>query len=180
MSSEIEAQILFINYDKIIDKIKSLDAKLKFDWTKFRIGVFHPCLSVEQQKEKYNLIFTRVRDEGAGVITITTKTKPKSVDKDKDKYPTEFEISTTNSFEECINLLKANHLSMKAYQERLRQKWIIPSKPQIKEIVFDLWPGLPMHMEIEAETEKDLMNFLDELSILYSVRKINKSNAKYF
>ena len=76
MSTEIEAQILFIDYNKIIKKLKSYDAQLKFDWVKFRIGVFHPCLSIEEQKEKYNLIFTRVRDEGKGTITITTKTKP--------------------------------------------------------------------------------------------------------
>jgi hypothetical protein len=38
MSTEIEAQILFISYDKILEKLKSYDAKLKFDWTKFRIG----------------------------------------------------------------------------------------------------------------------------------------------
>jgi hypothetical protein len=61
---------------------------------------------------------------------------------------------------------------MKSYQERLRQKWIIPDRPTIKEIVFDIWPGLPMHMEVEAETEKDLMNFLSKLNI-------NKDNIRY-
>jgi adenylate cyclase class IV len=168
MSKEVEAQILYIDYDKIIDKIKSLNAELKFDWTKFRIAVFHPCLSLEEQKEKYDLIFTRVRDEGKGITTITTKTKLKS----DGKFVNEYEIETKNSFDECKDLLLANHLSMKAYQERLRQKWIIPGRPEIKEIVFDIWPGLPMHMEIEAKSEQNLMDFISELGI-------NKDNIRY-
>ena len=54
---------------------------------------------------------------------------------------------------------------MRACQERLRQKWIIPNRTSIKEIVFDIWPGLPMHMEVEASNETELMKFLDELDI---------------
>jgi hypothetical protein len=161
MSTEIEVQILHINYDDIIKKIKKLGGKIKFDWIKFRIAVFYPCLSLKEQKEKYDLIFTRVRDEGLGKITITTKTKAKS--NSKGKFVNEYEIESTNSFENCRDLLLANHLNMKSYQERLRQKWIIPNRPDIKEIVFDIWPGLPIYMEIEATSEKSLNKILDEL-----------------
>ena len=94
MSKEIEAQILFINYDEIIEKLKKLNAKLKFDWIKFRISVFNPCLSLDEQKEKYNLIFTRVRDEGYGIVTITTKTKTKS--ESGGKFVNEYEIETSH------------------------------------------------------------------------------------
>lgn len=80
MSAEIEAQILFIDYDKVLNIIKKMGAKQKFDWVKFRIAVFNPCMTIDEQKEKYDLIFTRVRDEGADVRTITTKAKPKKVD----------------------------------------------------------------------------------------------------
>jgi hypothetical protein len=137
-------------------------AKQKFDWVKFRIAVFNPCISIDEQKEKYDLIFTRVRDEGGDVRTITTKAKPKKVD---GKYVNEYEITTTDSFDDCKNFLEANHLIMKAYQERLRQKWIIPERPEIKEIVFDIWPGLPIYMEVEAKTEKDLLSFISELNV---------------
>ena len=169
MAAEIEAQVFNIDYDVIIKKITELGAKQKHDWVKFRIAVFNPCLSIEEQNEKYNMIFTRVRDEGLGKITITTKVKAK----DGGKYVDEYEIETKNSFDDCRKLLTANHLSMKAYQERLRQKWIIPDRPDIKEIVFDIWPGLPLYMEIEASTEKDLMKFLDELGVN------DKANVRY-
>jgi hypothetical protein len=169
MSKEIEAQILNIDYDEIINKIKNMGASMKFDWIKFRIGIFHPCLSLEEQKNKYSLIYTRVRDEGKGIVNITTKSKLKSSDS---KFVNEYEIETKNSFDECKDLLVANHLSMKAYQERLRQKWYIPNRPEIKEIVFDIWPGLPMYMEIEAKTENDLDKFLTELHI-------DKKNIRY-
>jgi len=159
MSKEIEAQVLFINYNEIIPKLKSLGCKLKFDWTKFRIAVFNPCMSQDEQKQKYDIIYTRVRDEGLGVVTITTKTKLKSLTATENKFVNEYEIATNNNFDDCKDLLLANMLNMKAYQERLRQKWIIPSRPEIKEIVFDIWPGLPMHMEVEADTETTLMNF---------------------
>ena len=162
MSKEIEAQVLFINYSDVMSLIKKMGGELKFDWVKFRIAVFSPCLTIDEQKEKYGMIYTRVRDEGKGVITITTKVKPKSAD---NKYATEYEIESKNTFEECRDLLIANHLNMKSYQERLRQKWIIPSKPEIKEIVFDIWPGLPPYMEIEAKTEQDLLQFLSDLNI---------------
>ena len=164
MSKEIEAQILFIDYDEIIKKLDKMNAKIKFDWTKFRIATFFPCLSIEKQNELYNVIYTRVRDEGKGNVTITTKTNKKTGS--DGKFVNEYEIETKNSFEECVDLLKANHLSMKAYQERLRQKWIIPDRPEIKEIVFDMWPGVPMYMEVEAGTEKDLERFLDDLDII--------------
>ena len=170
MSKEIEAQVLFIDYDKILTKLKDMKSEMKFDWTKFRIATFFPCLSIEKQNELYNVIFTRVRDEGKGNVTITTKTKKKTAS--EGKFVNEYEISTPNTFEECKELLLANHLTMKAYQERLRQKFIIPSRPEIKEVVFDMWPGLPMHMEIEAKTENDLNGFLDELGI-------DKKNIRY-
>ena len=73
MSKEIEAQVLFINYSDVMSLIKKMGGELKFDWVKFRIAVFSPCLTIDEQKEKYGLIFTRVRDEGRGIITITTK-----------------------------------------------------------------------------------------------------------
>jgi hypothetical protein len=170
MSKEVEAQILYIDYDKVIDKIKSLDAELKFDWVKFRIAVFNPCLTPEEQSSKYNVIFTRVRDEGLGTTTITTKTKTK--DDANGKFVNEYEIETPSSFDNARELLLSNHLNLKGYQERLRQKWIIPARPEIKEIVFDIWPGLPMHMEVEASTESDLTTFLDELGI-------DKTNIRY-
>jgi len=170
MSKEIEAQVLFIDYDEIIKKLDKLNAKIKFDWTKFRIATFFPCLPIEKQNELYNVIFTRVRDEGKGNITITTKTKRKTAT--EGKFVNEYEISTPNTFEECKELLLANHLTMKSSQERLRQKWIIPNRPDIKEIVFDIWPGLPMHMEVEADSELNLMKFLSELDI-------KKDNIRY-
>jgi hypothetical protein len=52
MAAEIEAQIFNIDYDVIIKKIMELGAKPKHDWVKFRIAVFNPCLSIEEQNEK--------------------------------------------------------------------------------------------------------------------------------
>jgi hypothetical protein len=79
MTTEIEAQVLNINYDDVITEIKKFGAIQKYDWVKFRIAVFHPCLTIEEQKEKYGFIFTRIRDEGMGKVTITTKVKNKNI-----------------------------------------------------------------------------------------------------
>jgi len=175
MTTEIEAQVLNINYDDVITEIKKFGAIQKYDWVKFRIAVFHPCLTIEEQKEKYGFIFTRIRDEGMGKVTITTKVKTKT----SEKFVDEYEIETKNSFDECRKLLTANHLNMKAYQERLRQKWIIPNRPEIKEIVFDIWPGLPLYMEVEANTEKDLTNFLDEINVDKKMIRYTGASAFY-
>mgnify|MGYP001397811650 CR=1 FL=1 len=45
---------------------------------------------------------------------------------------------------------------------KLREKW---SFSKCHEIVFDLWPGLPLAMEVDCGTEKDLMNALKYLKI---------------
>ena len=132
-------------------------------------------MSIEEQKDKYEFIFTRVRDEGLGKVTITTKVKSKS----EDKFTKEYEIETQNSFDECKKLFLANHLIMKSYQERLRQKWIIPNRPEIKEIVFDIWPGLPLYMEIEALSDKILMDFIDELGVDKKMIRYTGASAFY-
>jgi adenylate cyclase class 2 len=142
MPSEIEAQILEVDYYKVVKSLKKLGAKRVFPWRLFKIAAFFTCAAGDQR-------FSRVRDEGSGKITLTTKIIKKP-------FPDEYEINTDNSFEEAVEFVKSTNLSMKSFQQKLREKWIIPSHPEFHEIVFDIWPGLPMYLEIEGTKATDI------------------------
>lgn len=142
MPAEVEAQILEVDYKTVVKRLKKLGAKRLFAWRMFKIAAFYTCGADNKR-------FTRVRDEGAGVVTLTTKIM-------KNPFPDEYEIKTSDTFEDALEFVKSTNLVVKSFQQKLREKWIIPSHPEIHEIVFDIWPSLPMYLEIECEKEKDI------------------------
>lgn len=151
MPTEVEAQILDIDYNKVVTKLRKLGAKRIFKWRLFKVAAFFTCGVGDNR-------FSRVRDEGSGTVTMTTKIMKKP-------FPDEFEIKTTNKFEEAVEFVKSTNLSMKSFQQKLREKWILPKHPEIHEIVFDIWPGIPMYMEIEGTTGNDIDKIIKLLEL---------------
>lgn len=165
MPIEVEAQILDIDYNKVVNKLRKLGAKRVFKWRLFKVSAFFTCGVTDKR-------FTRVRDEGSGTVTMTTKIMKKP-------FPDEFEIKTTNSFEEAVEFVKSTNLSMKSFQQKLREKWILPKHPEIHEIVFDIWPGIPMYMEIEGTTDSDI-NKMIKLLELDASKKVIANGGEIF
>ena len=151
MPAEVEAQILDIDYKTVVKQLRKVGAKRVFPWRLFKVAAFFTCGVADKR-------FTRVRDEGSGTVTMTTKIMKKP-------FPDEYEIKTTNSFEEAVEFVKSTNLSMKSFQQKLREKWILPKHPEIHEIVFDIWPGIPMYMEIEGTTASDIDKMIKLLQL---------------
>ena len=151
MPAEVEAQILDIEYEKVVKRLRKLGAKRVFPWRLFKVAAFFTCGVGDKR-------FTRVRDEGSGSVTMTTKIMKKP-------FPDEYEINTSNNFEEAVEFVKSTNLSMKSFQQKLREKWILPKHPEIHEIVFDIWPGIPMYMEIEGTNASDIDKMIKLLEL---------------
>lgn len=168
MPKEIEVQIHDINYDDMIRRIKKLGAKLVHKNTRFIRSTYHTCNGQSRQVES----FARVRKE-SNDVTITVKVYNNA------KYPDEYEISTPNSFDDARSLMLALNLQEKSIQETYREKWHIPKLPNIKEITFDMVPGLPLYMEIEASDGTSLEDILAKLAINKSQIKTGAFSARY-
>ena len=147
---EYEAKFLDINHDELVNKIKALGATLEQPNTFYRRSVFGLC----DIKRGY----VRVRDEG-DKTTLTSK-----IYKNPD-YPEEFELEIKDGFEKGKAFLYSLNLNEKAYHETMREKWHLKlnkkkterdGKNNICEIAFDCIPGLPMYVEVECKSERNL------------------------
>jgi len=140
---EFEAKFLDIDLVSLYKKLKLLGAVKKQQNTIFRRAVFNLC----DIKRGY----VRVRDEG-NKVTMTAK-----IYKDP-KFPEEYELSIKDDFETGKSFLQSLNLTEKAYHETMRETWYIPygKKKELCEIAIDRIPGLPLYIEVECKTEKDL------------------------
>lgn len=171
VGSGIEYEIKVLNISPIkIRKILSLmNAKLVHKKMKYYRVTYELCDSIANG-------FIRVRKEDKNT-TITTK-----IFKNKN-YPEEYEIETTNSFEDSVKLLNAMGLKKKAYQESYRTKWILPKHKGVHEITIDELPGLPPYMEIDCSDKKTLDQMIKKFEIdEENIRtgSFDKTYAEYF
>lgn len=154
---EYEAKFLNIDITDIKKKLKENGAKQVHGPLKFYRLIFKRC---EEKGDKPG--FVRIRNE-RNKITMTTK-----IFNDK-KFPEECEVSINESFEKGCEFLKAIGIEEKSYQETMREKW---SHPLVHEVTFDIVPGLPIYMEIDCTSEKNLNKFV-------SLLELDKTNMKY-
>ncbi len=171
MGKEIEIQVLEINQADIERRLKTLGAKCVMPMKRMVRATYHTCNGQTRKVES----FARVRDEGSGTTTITVKVY------NDPKYPDEYEIATVNSFDEARALMLALNIQEKSYQETYRKKWggAKLAKLGIHEVTFDMIPGLPMYMEVEAESEAKLNAFLARLETDPSKYRTGAYSGKY-
>ena len=144
MEIEFEVKFLDINKDELVEKLKSLGASLKQTNSLYKRCMYGLC----DVKRGY----VRVRDEG-DKITLTAK-----IYKDS-KFPEEYEVQIKDNFENGKAFLGALNLTEKSYHETMREKWILQlGKTHMDEceIAFDSIPGIPLYVEIECKTKKNL------------------------
>jgi adenylate cyclase class IV len=171
MSKEIEIQVLDVERDVILKKLKSeygTGLTQEHALTRMVRSTYHTCNGQTRKVES----FARVRKEH-GDTTITVKVY------DDPKFPSEYEIATKNSFDEARELMLALNLQEKAIQETYREKWHLPAAAGIKEVTFDLVPGLPMYMEVEATSETVINGFLDMLGVPADKKRTGAYSAMY-
>lgn len=150
---EIETKVLEINPKEIEEKLINLGAKeiqntvLKVDW-----------FSLPDLVKENHPWYLRVRSYGSGKVEITWKGKP--------------EITGTVRKVQEINVLVDDHQKTKmlfeslglvcyAHQEKKRQSW------KIDNVQFDMdtYPKMPAYLEIEAGSEKEIVNMIKKLDL---------------
>ena len=144
MEIEFEAKFLDINRNELVEKMKSLGAKCIQPNTIYKRCMYGLC----DIKRGY----VRVRDEG-NKTTLTAK-----IYKDS-KFPQEYEVTIKDGFDNGKAFLQALNLTEKSYHETMREKWNLSlGKNPIDdcEIAFDYIPGIPLYVEIECKTKKNL------------------------
>ena len=163
MEIEFEAKFLDIDKSLLVEKLKSLGAKQVQPNTIYKRAMYGLC----DVKRGY----VRVRDEG-DKRTLTAK-----IYKDS-KFPQEYELQIKDDFENGKAFLQALNLNEKSYHETMREKWNLPlgkSDMDNCEVAFDSIPGIPLYVEIECKSKKNLNKAIKKLNL-----NNNGKNKKFF
>jgi len=144
-----EYEYRFYNYNekKVKSLIKKMGGTLKNKKRIMPLTVYH---HPNGKKDSY----IRIRDEGK-YITLTSKKNLKK------KFVTEYEV-IIDSFEQGDLILKSLGCKKKYHIEKIRETWQISG---CKEIVFDSYPGSDTYMEIECNSEKNLISTAKKLGV---------------
>lgn len=165
MQIEYEATFANINKDEIRGRLKSVGAELvKPEFMQKRRNFNLP---------KGNEIeggWLRVRDEG-DKITMSLKVVAKNEAIDDQK-----EIClVVDNFEKAQEFLSAIGCTKKAYQESMREIWMLDGV----EICIDEWPYLEPYVEIEGESEEAVKEASEKLGFDYAKAVFGAVDQQY-
>ena len=147
MNIEYEARILDIDKDKLIKRLKNLNARF--------VGEFNQKRYVYKIIPKADGKWLRLRTNGKKT-TLTYK----SVEKNSIDGTKELEIEVDN-FENTNSLLELAGIKNKGYQENNRVQYVLDDV----EIDIDTWPMIPTYVEIEGKSEESVLNIIKKLGI---------------
>lgn len=144
---EYEVKVLEINKEKILEKLKQLNAKLIEDVFQIRyIYDFNPTIPGK---------WIRLRTNGSKTTLAIKNIESLKIDGTK-----EIEIEVSD-FYATNEILKELGYVPKGIQENKRIRYDLNGV----EIDIDTWPKIPTYMEIEGKTEIDVYKTLELLGI---------------
>jgi adenylate cyclase class IV len=142
-------------YEAMIAKLKKMGAKREGQYL-MSIIVFTTNVP---DKEGEMSPYMRVRRETQDLSTFTVKTG-------SPKFPTERELDLAPEQADTLtDMLLATGHGIKYRVEKIRERWTVPSMPELREITFDQYPGLPTYMEVDAESKPVLKTAIDRLGL---------------
>ena len=147
MKTEIEARVLDIDANEIIDKLKSLDATFVGDWLQVR-----NCYDFNPVKKNS---WIRLRTNGKETTLTIKEIENLTINGTK-----ELEI-VVSSFEETDRILNKLGYSARSSQENRRIRYMLDDV----EIDIDSWPKIPTYVEIEAKNEDEIISAINKLGI---------------
>ncbi|MEK9174583.1 MAG: CYTH domain-containing protein [Patescibacteria group bacterium] len=151
MQTEIEAKFLDIDPDSLRKKLREIGARLIYPERLMTRKVFD---FADHRLEKEGA-WVRVRDEG-DKITLSYK---KLID--RSLYGTKEITIEVNDFEQTCNFLLTLGFVQDSFQETKREKW----KFEDCEITIDIWPWIPIFVELEASTEGKIKDLTGKLGL---------------
>ncbi len=173
MHKEIEERVLEVDKEKLIKKLKKLNATFVGDWFQKRyVYDFNPVRENE---------WIRLRDTGKSITLTYKNVEENSIDGTKEL---EIEVSSFEDTNEMLNILG---YKKRAYQENKRIRYILNDV----EIDIDSWPLIPTYVEFEGkniksikeveellEIDKDKITNLNCQSIYEEIYNINVNDIK--
>ncbi|MBU0975776.1 MAG: CYTH domain-containing protein [Patescibacteria group bacterium] len=152
MKIEYEAKSLNINKNKLSTNLKQIGAKLVFPETKFVRQTF-----ISKELKSQNA-WLRIQKEYSGIFLAL------KVANDKCSVSGLQEMSIeVKDFDKTCKFLEVLGYQKECFEEKLREKW---SKDNI---IFDIdtWPGLAPFIEIEADSENEVIKGFKHLDLEY-------------
>lgn len=147
MKTEYEIRVLEVNKEEMIKKLEGLGAT--------RIGEYEQKRYVYDLKPVEKDKWIRLRTNGK-TTTITYKDiVSNTIDGTK-----EVEIEV-DDFDRANEFLERIGFKSRAYQENVRIQYVFNNV----EIDIDSWPMIPIYMEIEGSSEKEVAEMLELLKI---------------
>ena len=162
MGVEYEAKFLDIDYKKTLAKLKAIGATKVHSRKMYQRKIYQLC---DTNVKGY----CRVRDEN-GKVVLTSKIYINP------KFPEEKELVINGTFEDGCKFFESLGLSTKAFQQTYREKW---THSLAHEITFDYIPGLPLYMEIDCTSEKNLNKLIEKLDLDKSKMRYGAYDATY-
>ena len=147
MKTEYEIRILEVNKDEMMRKLEELGAE--------KIGEFEQKRYVYDLKPRENGKWIRLRTNGK-MTTLTYKDiVSNTIDGTKELEFVVEDFNKANEFLERIGFKSRN------YQENKRIQYVLNGV----EIDIDSWPKIPTYMEIEGESEKQVLEMKKLLNV---------------
>ncbi len=148
MGKEIEKRFFKFDKREVVNKLNQMNAKHKGEHV-FKVWKFNIPDSMHS-----DIHTLRVRDEGHKK-TFTIKKRGKG-----DKYDTEFEVKIQDP-QEMLKMLELMNFKLDHYYEKVRDIY----KVGTSEVIFDIYPGMPLSMEIESKNVSILKKLMKKLGV---------------
>ena len=147
MKTEYEIRVLEIDKQQIIKKLEELGATKKGEFNQKRY--VYDLKPVEENK------WIRLRTNGIKTTLTYKDIESNTIDGTKEVEIEVDDFETTNEFLERIGFKN------KGYQENNRIQYVLNGV----EIDIDSWPMIPTYLEIEGQSETEVINIKDLLNI---------------
>lgn len=150
MKTEFEVRQLEISFDDMIKRIEAIGAK--------RVGIYYQKRYVYDFNPAQKGRWIRLRNNGVETTLTIKEIKSSNVDGTK-----ELEVIVSN-FEDTNEILDKLGYVPRTYQENFRIEY------KFDGVNFDLdkWPMIPAYLEIEGNSEKEVLDMLKKLKIEFS------------
>lgn len=145
MAIEYEVRILDISIEEIIARLEKLGA--------YKVGKFHQKRFVYDYNPVQKGRWIRLRSNGKETTLTLKEIKSLRID-----GTSELEI-VVSDFDETNRILNKLGYEPRTFQENFRIEY------RLDTVAFDIdmWPGIPAYLEIEGQSEKDVLDALEKL-----------------
>lgn len=162
MQIEFEATFTGIDKEAVRKALSAAGATLVKKESLMRRTVFNPPIAIPGG-------WMRVRDEG-DVITMSLKVVNGENIEDQKEV-----MLVVNDFDQAVEFLSSIGAEKKAYQETLREAWLLNGA----EVTIDTWPGLRPFVEVEAHDEETVRAASELLGFMYADAKFCEVSTVY-